>query len=315
MRGNARPFVALGFALAFAGCVQPSPHGPAAGLRLPERLRVRVANAIALVPLDEYVAASALSENTPVDESPEAAARILEVQAILARSYAVVNLGRHAAEGFDLCDTTHCQLYQPGRLTTSRFARAAVDATARTSGMVLAYGSRVAQTLFHADCGGHTAAAHEVWGGEPVPYLVSTSDRDAGAQHGTWELTIPLAQLRAALAADDRTRIDSALAGLEIRSRDEGGRALDIAILGRPVRIVRAEHIRAALNRVLPAPGLRSTRITVERAGSAYRIRGAGYGHGVGLCQAGAAARARRGDSLERVMAVYFPGTRLARIR
>ena len=61
------------------------------------------------------------------------------------------------AEGFDLCDGVHCQLYEPGRIRTSRFAAVARAAVERTAGMILAYSNRPAEVLFHADCGGHTA--------------------------------------------------------------------------------------------------------------------------------------------------------------
>jgi stage II sporulation protein D len=56
---------------------------------------------------------------------------------------------------------------------------------------------------------------------------------------------------------------------------------------------------------------LQSTRFTVTRSGSTFRFVGTGYGHGVGLCQVGAAARARLGESTEAILAAYFPGTTL----
>ena len=52
----------------------------------------------------------------------ETVERMLEVQTIISRTYAVSHLGRHAREGFDLCSTTHCQLFDPRRLQTSRWA-------------------------------------------------------------------------------------------------------------------------------------------------------------------------------------------------
>jgi stage II sporulation protein D len=51
-----------------------------------------------------------------------------------------------------------------------------------------------------------------------------------------------------------------------------------------------------------------STRMSITRSGSTYVFEGTGFGHGVGLCQAGAAARARRGDTTEAILAAYFTG-------
>ena len=83
---------------------------------------MRSGGQIVSVPLDDYVAASILSEVSPLGETPDTVARIFQIQAVVARTYAVFSIGRHHAEGFDLCDSTHCQLYEPGRLKTSRFA-------------------------------------------------------------------------------------------------------------------------------------------------------------------------------------------------
>jgi SpoIID/LytB domain protein len=82
------------------------------------------------VDLESYVADTILSEVSPLGESDDVIAEIFEVQAIVARSYAVTEIGRHRSEGFDVCDSTHCQLYQPSRRQTSRFAAAALQAGA-----------------------------------------------------------------------------------------------------------------------------------------------------------------------------------------
>ena len=63
--------------------------------------------------LEDYVRAAILSEFAPPAGDPGDIERMLEVQAIIARTYAASHLGRHQREGFDLCATTHCQLYQP----------------------------------------------------------------------------------------------------------------------------------------------------------------------------------------------------------
>jgi stage II sporulation protein D len=297
----------------------PSPAPPPATapaarvtIALPDHVRVKVGGRIESVPLDEYVLASALSEVVPVGESDAAVATIYEVQAIVARTYAVAEAGRHRSEGFDFCDTTHCQLYEPARIRTSRFAAAARAAVARTSGRVLTYGSRIAEAVFHSDCGGQTASADAVWGGRPVPYLRTIADALGPETHRTWDVSASIDQLRSALNADPRTEVGARLDAIEVIERDPSGRAASIGLRGELSAIVRGDVLRAV---VTPAfaerGGLLSTRFAVTRSGARYVFTGTGYGHGVGLCQRGAISRAHRGDATTDILAIYFPGTRI----
>jgi len=305
----------IAVSLPLAACVQaPPPRAPQPELRVPAALRVRSAGRVVSVPVEDYVVAAALAEVSPVDESPAVAQRIFEVQAVIARTYALAHLGRHQAEGFDLCDETHCQLYDPDRLRTSRFAATARQAAAATAGLVIQYGSRLAESLFHADCGGQLADAHDVWGGPAVPYLRSAPDEVPGLVHRHWSITIGVRALSDALNADVRTRVGHGQPVITIVERDPGGRALEVRLEGGEARTVRGEVFRAVLNRALSPPGLQSTSFQVTRTGESFAFSGRGYGHGVGLCQVGAAARARRGDSLEQILGAYYPGTRLVRL-
>src|SRR5262245_56101247 len=95
----------------FSGCGVTPPHGPQARLSLPAVIRVRSAGKIVDVPVEQYVLGSVLAETSPVGEAAATVDTMFEVQALVARSYAASHLGRHRAEGFDLCDGTHCQLY------------------------------------------------------------------------------------------------------------------------------------------------------------------------------------------------------------
>ena len=234
------------------------------------------------------------------------------MQAILARSYAAGHLGRHAAEGFDLCDSTHCQVYQPGRIRTSRFAAVARQAVADTRGEVVSFAHRIAETLFHADCGGYTETAERVWG-NPVPYLVGAPDIVPPDAHRRWETDVTPDRLRDILDSDARSAVGRHLTSVRIAVRDASGRAAEIEVRGDRTRILRGEQLRAILNQTLGAAAIRSTRLTITRVGQDYRFSGTGWGHGVGLCQLGAAARARRGDSVAQILAAYYPGTQLVR--
>jgi stage II sporulation protein D len=284
----------------------------------PVMLRVQVRERSALVvrtvPLEDYVAATALSEVHPAAGSGELAFRVFEVQTVIARTYALSNRGRHARDGFDLCATTHCQLYEPQRLETSRWATTVREAVARRSGQVLVFGSGPARAVFHADCGGHTSNASAVWGGQSLPYLGGSHDGGpAQSAHTTWTFETTAAALRRALDADPRTDVGARLDRVEVAGRDASGRAELIALRGSRTFVVRGEVFRDAVTRALGVKSIRSTLFTVKKTREGFVFSGRGYGHGVGLCQAGALARLRAGESPDRVLAHYFPGTSLQR--
>ena len=91
----------------------------------------------------------------------------LAAQAVAARTYTVNSLGKHDGEGFDLCATVHCQVYQ-GLERESAVIREAVDATA---GLILVYEGRAISAVYHANSGGATAGAEQVWATRYSGYL------------------------------------------------------------------------------------------------------------------------------------------------
>jgi stage II sporulation protein D len=307
-------FVALSVACSTGR--RPAPLRIAAR-NIPSHLRVRLADgAVRRVALEDYVRGSIISEFAPPSGDPSLIERMLEVQAVIARTYAVAHATRHHRQGFDLCSTTHCQLYEPSRLRTSSWAGAAVRAADQTTGMVLWYGASPASALFHADCGGHTSAAGDVWGGTPQPYLSARADDGpAEAAHTTWRYGVDARELVAALNADTRTRVGKKLNAVVVVRRDGAGRAELVALRGTREPLVRGEELRGVMTRAFGPKSVRSTRFNVSRAGSRFLFEGRGYGHGVGLCQAGALARLKAGSRPEQVLARYYPGARLVVLR
>ncbi len=256
-----------------AACVSGpvAPAVPSADPGLPRFVRVRFAEQgttgarVEDVPLEEYVQATALSEVAPATGEADAVERMLEVQTIISRTYAVSHLGRHAREGFDLCATTHCQLFDPRRLRSSRWAAASAEAVSRTAGAILTFDRQPAQALFHADCGGYTSTSSSVWGGIDRPYLAARPDegvaRDA---HLSWQYEVSLTDLTAALGL--KGRLDT----IAVMSRDDAGRAERIAVqsvAGKEARaasasvVIRGDEFRQQLTRAFGPRALRSTEI------------------------------------------------------
>jgi stage II sporulation protein D len=280
-------------------------------------LRVRLASGrIVELPIENYVRASILTELAPVSRDPAALARVFEVQAVLARTFALTGRGRHGREGFDLCATTHCQLVDLDRPAQSRWREVAEAAARATAGRALHYEGRPALTLFHADCGGHRSAAGEVWGGRERPYLTGGADPlPDGSAHAGWRFQIARNRLRDALDRDPLTSPGSRLDRVEVFRRDAAGRAALVLLAGERAPVVRGEELRAALARALGAAALKSTRFTVRQDEDRIEFVGQGLGHGVGLCQRGAMKRAEAGESVEQILQFYYPGTVLDLLR
>jgi peptidoglycan hydrolase-like amidase len=145
---------------------------------------VQIDGHIQRIPLDDYVRGTVAAEMwLPATEDPATAERIFEVQALVARTYAMANLRRHAAEGFDLCSSTHCQLYRElpdrsAKAAAGRWIEAIDEAVARTRGQVILFDGAPILALFHANCGGATSAAEAIWGGTARPYLRGVADVD-----------------------------------------------------------------------------------------------------------------------------------------
>ena len=309
-------------AVAAAACSRPVTRAalPSAGPAAARLIRVGIVDdgrtTVRRVPLEEYVEATVLSEFAPPSGDPGVVERMLEVQAVISRTYALAHLGRHAARGFDLCATTHCQLFQPSRLKTSRWAPQAAEAVDRTAHSVLWYDAGPARALFHADCGGHTSNAVDVWGGAARPYLIGRADDGpAGEVHTSWRFEAAKSAVLRALNADPRTRIGARLDRIQVLDRDEAGRAERIALHGTQERTVRGETLREVLGETFGDRAIKSTWFDVRAERTLFVFEGRGFGHGVGLCQAGALARIRAGVKPTAILQRYFPGTKLIATR
>ncbi|MEO5895722.1 MAG: SpoIID/LytB domain-containing protein [Vicinamibacterales bacterium] len=308
------PALAAIAALMSACSTTPSrAHLPAITGQFPRALRVQVAeqgNAVRKVPLEEYVQGAIISEFAPPNGDVALVEQMFEVQAIVSRTYAIGSPGRHSKEGFDLCSTTHCQLYEPSRLKSSRWAAPAMEAVSRTAGVVLWHGKAPALAIFSADCGGYTNTPVNAWAGTARPYLTAAADDGVQAPaHAAWHYEVPAAEMVRILNTDTRTRIGSRLDAIRVVDRDQSGRAQTVALSGQSGKLVHGEMLRTVLARELGARAVRSALFEVRREHNVFLFEGRGFGHGVGLCQAGALSRLRGGATPEAVLQRYFPTT------
>jgi stage II sporulation protein D len=250
------------------------------------------------VTLENYILGVLRGELPLKDVPVEAAA----AQAIAARSYTLHYLARDRPH-YDVDDTTLFQRYvglkyapDDGNL------RAGVRAT---TGLYLDHEGRPLKAYYHSTCGGHTTDVPTGLGREPLaPMRGVKCDYCRASKYWRWSTDLTDAEI---LRAAD---LKGSLRALRVTETGPGERAKQVAVTTEGNRFVQAGEFRLALG----ASKLRSTRILkLVRVEGGYHVEGAGWGHGVGLCQMGALGLAREGKSGKEIAAHYYPGATLRR--
>jgi SpoIID/LytB domain protein len=271
---------------------------------LPDTLRVGVSSgrsvAVRALPLEAYVAGVLVGE-----AARESAPAALDALAIAIRTYALHNLNRHRADGFDVCDQTHCQVLRPATAATHQAAQ-------RTAGQILRYQGTLATVFYSASCGGRTEVPSAVWPGEAdPPYLPSRSDDGCGGDP-VWSAELRTADLgRALLAAGYRGK----LRRLRVLTRDGSGRVGQIAVDGLTPSQLSGQDLRMVVGPQLGWQHIKSTHFELRPLSDSYRFEGRGSGHGVGMCVIGSTRLAARGQSASEILTRYFPGTTVEWLR
>ena len=243
----------------------------------------------------------------------------------------------HRADPFDLCAEDHCQCYYGLDVIDRKITRTVKS----TRGLVRVIGWRPADCRYSKICGGKSENYHDVWGGEPVPYLIS---RPCGGGRGKETATVeelleptyncycnprvhkyPNSLDHAKglyrweqdwTAKDLSERVEEILGKRvgkirELRpiTRGESGRVTRLQVVGSDdTLVVRGE---LTIRRLLSKTHLPSSMFVVDAQGKdpVFRLRGGGWGHGVGMCQLGGMAMAKSGMSFDRILDSYYPNT------
>ncbi len=258
-------------------------------------------------------------------------AATLEAQVIAARTYAWHVMGLTAYRDYDICATTACQVFRGAEvLLASRgeWWRRAVD---RTSGRVLLYEREPILARYFSTSGGRTYANEFVFPSSgPRPYLTGIEDPfDALSPLHRWEVRFTRAEFDALLAQGRRLSAVTPFADVErvgavddpramIRVTGRDGRRVEVAAIElRDFLSSRATELdpdrfpplrsdgSARLPSVIP-----TTRYAIGVAGDEVVIEGYGWGHGVGMGQWGAHARALAGQEADEILAAYYGGIR-----
>ena len=244
--------------------------------------------------VDDYIAQVLAGEGQP--RAGDAAQQAL---AITARTYAMANRNRHRREGFDLCDTTHCQVVRAATATTTRAAQA-------SSGRLLLHQGQPAFVFYSASCGGRTESASAVWPGA-IDYAGAPSVHDdADESEPAWESDVRVQDIERALRTaglrGDRLR------DIRVIARNKSNRVSRVRVDGFTPSEISGHEFRMAVGRVAGFQAIKSTAFDLSRTGTGYHFRGRGFGHGVGLCVIGAGSRASRGETADAILRFYYPG-------
>jgi stage II sporulation protein D len=285
-----------------AGPVTLTAHGEAVTQRDPVEIAARAGVLVIVVtmPVESYVERVVASESGGGDS-----AESLKALAIVVRSFALHESHGHA--DYDLCDSTHCQLLHWGG-NGERGAEGHV-ATLATAGETLWFHGQRALAYFGKDCGGRTASPAEIWPhAKPASYLPAQPDQFCTLDGGReWASEIARAELTGALAAHGLAA--PGWQNITVARRGESGRVVTLRL---DKTEVGADEFRLAVGESLGWNKIPSTWFEVSRQGDGFAFHGRGWGHGVGLCQKGAATMAQQGRSAGEILQQYFPGTQAA---
>lgn len=253
-------------------------------------VRVRLVNKTVNVPLEQYVAAVLAAESNTF-RSDEA----LKAMAVAARTYAVRFRGRHAAEGFDLCSSTHCQVMQT-RSIEPRY----ITAAEATAGELAWFDGKPILATYSQECGGRSEA-----GG--LPYLKIHDD--PYCSRSPWEWRAAAAEIQLALTKSG-LQFPQVIERIAVSARTASGRPKTLTMTGQGESVMlSATSFRFAMGRNIGWNTVRSDRWDVRSVDGAFRFDGIGGGHGVGLCQLGADRMGADGSTYREILAFYYPGS------
>lgn len=281
--------------------------------------------AINRVGLEDYLL-SVISSEMRAGASLE----FLKAHAVISRSWVMARMrdrrdpsGAESAvphKHFDVCADDHCQRYQGLSMAAGDTVRKAID---QTWGQVLSYKGRICDARFSKCCGGRTELFSTCWEDRDYPYLQSVEDpwcdcKDTAVlsqvlndydletvDFHDWEQRYTVDGLSELVRS--RTGTDyGTITALEPVERGVSGRIKYLRIVGTKCTGVIGKEL--AIRRALSTSHLKSSAFEAEFKDGVVVLKGRGWGHGVGLCQIGAAVMATKGYNYKEILNYYYKG-------
>ena len=248
---------------------------------------------------------------------------------------------------FDVCADDHCQRYQG---ITKETSPNVAEAIRRTRGELLTYGDEICDARFSKCCGGAMEEFQYCWDDTPKPYLKGIGDTpeetipDLTVEENArqWILSSPesfcnttdkriLSQVlndydqettdfyrwRVSYTQEELSKLVEKKLGAGLGTitdmrplkRGTSGRICELRIAGTKKTIVVGKELE--IRRALSESHLYSSAFVVEKQGDTFTLIGAGWGHGVGLCQIGAAVMGDKGYAYDEILRHYYPGAEI----
>ena len=231
---------------------------------------------------------------------------------------------------FDVCADDHCQRYQGLTRATGETVRNAIDST---WGQVLTYEGELCDARFSKGCGGRLEKFSVCWNDKDYGYLQSLPDSHGHSEEGRcfcdtrdkeilgqvlnnydqettdfyrWTQEYGIDELSELVARRSGTPLGS-IQGIEALERGESGRIYKLKITGSDKTLIVGKELE--IRKILSESHLKSSAFDVEMTDDKVILHGKGWGHGVGLCQIGAAVMASEGYSYEEILKHYYPDT------
>lgn len=288
--------------------IQPEPSGFIQVNHTPYRGYIAILKRTGLTVVNYVLVEDYLYGVVPKEMPPSWNAEALRAQSVAARTFALKNRKSHSAEGFDLCSTSHCQVYE-GMPAETRTTTEAVDST---RGEVLFYKGAIMDALFHADSGGMTESSEYVWGSS-VPYLRAVTEVQMQTQ--PWNRTVSMSEFAQKLEKNGRAigtvkevRLSPLTVGKGSSDRSPSGRVRSAEFVGTKGRITLSGN---GLRSIFSLP---STLFSIRIGKTDINFSGYGSGHGLGLSQWGAQALADKGKSYKDILFHYYTDVTLEKL-
>ena len=304
-----------------------------------------VVEADKIVAINELPAERYLTSVISSEMSPTASLEFLKAHAVISRSWLLAQMDkRHKLESgqdsffsftrkddelirwhdredhaiFDVCADDHCQRYQG---IPKECGGKAEEAISETRGQVLTYGNDICDARFSKCCGGVTEEFQYCWEDTPKPYLISIHDPycDTHDSHilsqvmkdydqetpDFYRWTVEYTQAELSELVNRKLKDDFGLiTDLIPLERGKSGRIWKLKIVGTKKTFTIGKELE--IRRALSETHLLSSAFDVEKLTGSFRLHGRGWGHGVGLCQIGAAVMGEQGKTYDEILLFYY---------
>ena len=271
-----------------------------------------------------------IGSNSPIEA--------LKAQAVIARTWALFNSNRFSMDQYHLCITTQCQVYKTPKVENEKVQKAVKE----TSNLIITYENKPINSFYHGSNGGISAGSSESWKIRELPYLQTKIDGTKslgkslelpiqddselenffalerkeffGSNHSLfrWNKKISNLIIKKTLIKNNQIDTNEEILDLKVKERGISGRVTKLEIKLKNtnnVIVLLKDDIRQILS-FLP-----SNLFTINKLNNNLWIfRGGGFGHGVGLSQAGAIEMAELGFTYEQILNHYYSSTKLKEI-